>query len=424
MIRSLVFLLALAACGTIADAGPSGVFAVSVPEPWPGAEVRVTSADFRHTDGPAVLKADTFTVNLTRVNDTVMSGKLPERAIGELAVTLDVDGYHFLLPTISIAGGYVESVELNNPDAAFQSQTYWIPSADGAVLIGENARRMPAVLNLDTRTVQSVGMVNNVAPSEPGPTYQPGVYLLKPVGSRVESWGLVPTISRLEVHADLPGVDLDQWRIHRTRLGPNAWVFADDNSLWTVRRASANSPYNMGGVEYGLIYAMRFSPRGDRAFFTGVRRTESPVYAIPEGTVAYNIPIAETRTAAFFPEGGTLALTVAPFGPEGLKTTRMVLLDATTGAIQKDTVVTGFIFEMLADPDRPVLYAGLFDSTKGPSVLVFQRAPLRLIARLDPPADAPVAGRYFFGSLAISPRKGLYVYSNSRYWRFTLPPVH
>ncbi|MES2305770.1 MAG: hypothetical protein V4558_09685 [Gemmatimonadota bacterium] len=425
LLRSLAVIAAsvlLPGCGTIADAGPSGTFAISVPDPWPGAEVRVTSADFRHTTGTAVLKADTFTVNLARVSDTVMSGKLPAAATGQLSVSLDVDGYHFLLPAISIAG-FADGGVYADPGMSLWTEPYQWTGDNTAAIYGMNILGYPVIVELETGTTRSIGPPGRAYPQTgPGPTYLPGTVLYLPPGGVLESWVTTPVPTKIAEHPEIGWLKDDIWYYNRAQFGPNTWFIGDDRGTWILRTDGTKLvdwKEDLGTVAWGI----HFSPRGDRATISGYGSAPGiPVYSLPSGDVAFRAPTRNAQGVDFSPDGTVLALLGART-PPAFQDNHLLLFDATSGAVLKDTSLAGFALGLRMDRVRPVLYVAQIDTVSSEvSILVFRRAPFELLGRMRAPAPGM---RPFYPGMALSGRRGLYLYDelSRRFWRFTLPTV-
>lgn len=416
--------LALAACESVSDAGPTGPFTLSLPEAWPGSTVYVSSPDFRRGFTSATLRVDTFTVQLTKsaLNDSTVSGTLPASLSGEATTELTLDGVRIPTPPLRLAG-FADLRTLPQSGTVFIGEMYaWLKSGVASVIGESNLRTR--LLDLETGAVRDLTSVPATPDVYPGvsATYRPGVYARKGPGNLVDEWDFngAAVVERHEIALQAGWV--------QARLGPNLWMSGDDDYSWFFTRSGPGAPYVQSELFPSSLYGTNFSPRGDLVAIVGGRnQAPFPVYALPGVTVAFTIPMRAVRQSAFS-QDGNLLVSVGETPPPIPSLRRLVIQDANTGAVRVDTVVAEDILAVAGDPTQPRVYAALRTATGQLVIQVYSTTTFQPIARLaTPQADRAVG----VGVIVVSPLKGLYFYLpedlapvQSRIWHFTLPTTN
>ncbi|MES2304737.1 MAG: hypothetical protein V4558_04490 [Gemmatimonadota bacterium] len=417
----LAGVLSLAACESVSDSGPTGPFTLSLPEPWPGSTVYVSSPDFRRGFTSATLRVDTFTIQLTKsaLNDSTVSGTLPTSVSGELTTEVTVNDTRFPTRTLTVAG-FAGLRTIPGSTAAFIGEIYpWLKSGVASI-IGETDLRT-RLLDLEQGTVRDLTSVPAVPDVYPGAsaTYRAGVYARKGANNTVDEWDFngAPVV-------ESQGISSQTGWVH-TRLGPNLWMAGDDDYTWFFTRSGPGAPYIQSERFPAALYGTNFSPRGDLLAIVGARNLAPfPVYSLPSGTVAFTVPMRAVRQSAFS-QDGNLLVSVGETPTPVPSQRRLVIQDANNGAVRLDTTFTEDIVAVAGDPTQPRFYAALRTATGQLVIQVYSTTTLQPIARLaTPQADRSVGA----GVIVVSPLKGLYFYLpedlapvQSRIWHFTLP---
>lgn len=423
----------LVACESVRDAGPTGPFTLSVPDPWPGSTVYVSSPDFRRGVTSATLRVDTFTVQLIKstLNDSTMSGVLPLGVSGEVTTEVTVDGVRIPTRPIQVAG-HVETRDLLISSQIFDGPMFAWPQQGQASVLGEDRGGNASILNLETGTERSVFKhVNSALRSGgPGSTYQSGVFLFRRVTGVLESWDLNTGSVGTSVNDGLP-LASDDFHSLKTRLGPNTWILGDEGDKHEyITRPNEGAAYSWIFVN-GPYYGVQFSPRGDRAAGKGVELASGgqlvgmPVYRVPTGDVAFRLSPGRIGAVAFTADGAVLVTASSASNAGDFRQLRF--LDATTGAVRADTLLSETVMAIGTDPLRPYVFVAVRNANGLPAIDVYSSTTFKRITRL------PTHGTAALGSgetlLLTSRDGGLYFYAQNRsansigarVYRFALP---
>ena len=401
---------------------PAATVTVSPTTLWGGGTLLVRSAAFKPGGTGATIQAGGMSLVLTRVDDSTMTTRLPNTLSGTITPTAVVSGVTVDLAALMVYG-YAETVSY---EPLFDEDVYVWPRDGHARIMGgyfyaSTGGPVPdpglGFIDLDTRAVTSFpGILNTNILRGPGATYQDSIFILKSSGNGpVEVWRLLPTPTLLESH---PEVTSGRQAL---RFGPNAWFTSSNHSFsYPGFQFAGNAAEETEGVF--------MSPRHDRATITvdHVFVPGVPVFNVPSGTLAYSISqLASAQGVDFSPDGELLAMAGGITGwPEGAG--RILLLNATTGAVIHDTTVDRRVFAVAIDPVRPLLYVGLIAADDRPVVLVLDRNSFKTLGEMAVPATAPSCflGCYK-GVIALSNAPALYVFwgfnGASRAYRFTMP---
>ncbi|MEO5800123.1 MAG: WD40 repeat domain-containing protein [Gemmatimonadales bacterium] len=424
----LAGVLLLAGCNTISDAGPSGPFTLSLPEAWPGSTVYVTSADFRRNFTSATLRVDTFTIQLSKsaLNDSTVSGTLPLSVSGAVTTEVTVDGVRIPTGLIHVAG-FADVRTVPGSESAFWGEMYgWVRNGVASVIGGNDATIRLLDLEQGTASV----LTQSSAPYDlyPGasPTFRPGVFLRLGSGNTIEEWDFngAPQLELGE-----PSADGSFSRV-QTRFGPNVWMTGNDDRRWFLTRPGPNAPYVRSAEILGNFLGSSFSPRGDLVAISGFRSSgASPVYTLPNATVAFNVPMTWVFFPTFSPDGNLLA-TAGYGGSQAQARNRLMVQNANSGAVRADSLLAGEILGITMDPTRPRFYVAVRTATGQLEIEVYSTVTLQPIARLPSPVVGVTVPSESEGVIIVTPLKGLYFYlpkffgpdpALSRIWHFTLP---
>jgi hypothetical protein len=424
--RTYVSLLALAllvgACSSNSDGSPqplAGTVTIAPAVAWAGSTVLVSAGELRGHSNTAVLRLGTDSVIATRTNDTTFSASLPATMGGSAQFMFELDGYQVPASSLTVYGySRVQTLPLSPGEA------YNWPRAGSGMLLASATVCSPncadglALFDLDANSVTSLGGIGNwQCLHGPGSSYLDSVVVVCDSASNVETWRLLPTPSRV---ASYPGVTSDWEAI---QLGASQWLLGHKQAFATP--AASIGTYQPQGVH--------MSPRHDRAAMRILRTTPTPgpvtgvpVFAAPSGDVAYYVTRLGAAEGIDFSADGELLAMAGGVTDWVSDSDRVLLLNASTGAVLHDTTVyQRHVFAVAIDPYRPYLYVGMA-TTDGPTILVLDRDTFSAVAELRPPAAASSANCCNFGVITLNAHDALYVYGGNSLqtiWRFSLPAV-
>ena len=384
---------------------------------WSGGTILLRSDAFRTGGTGATLQVGGMGEDLTRVDDSTMTARIPNTVSGTIMATAVVNGVPANLTALTVYG-FAETV---NYSPQLGEDVYVWPRDGHARIMGGSGEDGPnpglALIDLDTRAVTSFpGILNTNNLRGPGATFQDSIFLLKNslngLNGPVEVWRLLPTPTLLESHPEI------RTSRQAMRFGPNAWFTSQSNLI-----SYPGGELTFANEPEGVF----MSPRHDRATITVDNiPTGVPVFNVPDGTLAYAVPqLTSAQGVDFSPDGALLAIAGGRTGrPEGPG--RILLLNAATGTVIRDTTVDRRVFAVAIDPVRPLLFVGLIAADDRPVVLVLDRNSFKTLGELAVPTTAPSCflGCYK-GVIALSNAPALYVFwgynGASRAYRFTMP---
>jgi hypothetical protein len=176
---------------------PTGPFSIDH-EAWASGTVTLRSPDFRLRGSAAVLLIGTDTAALSRVDDSMLTARIPTTTPGgTVTPAFSVDGYPVPLGNMTIYG-YADAQIL--PLLAGEGLAW--PRVGNASLMTPTSNGL-SLFDLGARTVTSfngVGTLNaGDCMNSPGPTYMDSVFTVCGSGGVLETWRLFPTPTRLAV---------------------------------------------------------------------------------------------------------------------------------------------------------------------------------------------------------------------------------
>lgn len=369
----LVLLLGGVACGTspLPEPAPPPQYRIAPRAPWAGGEVRVTSAAFRGHPGGAELRLGLTTFPLERADDTTFTLTIPTTAGGVYDPVLVIGDSLLLLDQLTISGFLDRRDYVQRFIYAIAPRTV----GSHAGIMGGTLDRGFLVIDLEAFGVATTisGALDFTLQHGPGPTPDPDVVLLRPIGGTVESWRVTGIPARVAQHPELHAA-----RGLVARLGNESWLvsFPDRLERWT--RTDANDPFTIRATPGTGTTAVRFAPDGDlvAVLMEQVGATEPgvPVYRPPGGDVAFHVPLHSVQGVDWSSDGRTLAVAGGPV--PGASQGTVLLIDAATGVVQRLANTDHPVFAVAVDPQRPFVYVGVATGSNHPAVVVLDRATL------------------------------------------------
>lgn len=417
-------LMPVLGCGSPTGPGtpPPGGFRITPRAVWAGGMVRVTSESFRETVGDVTLRLGPDTYPMTRADDTTYTMTIPTTAGGVYDPVLGSTDSLTLLDQLTVAGF------LDRRDYGPRLIHAFAPHAVGqhAGVIGGSLDRALIVIDLEAFAVATTlgGRLDFTLQQGPGMTADPDVALLRPVAGSVESWNLTGIPARVAVHPEL-----DAARGVVARFGAESWLvsFADRIERW--HRTGSTGPFTVLTTPATGTRAVGIAPDGSRAAVLvdqiGATEPGVPVFRMPDGEVAFTLPLRSVQGAAWSADSRTLAAVggPAPGAPSGT----VVLVDVASGTVGGLVTTDRPVFAVALDPIRSLVYVGVAALSDHPTVLVYDRATLMLLGEMTSHGSQPTCGvPGCRGSIIVPAQGSLFVVTASlntptRAYRFLLP---
>ena len=403
-----------AGCNSATESDLTPAVRVSPSAPWAGSTIRLQSSAFVRDGDRAELWLGSTPLPLTRLDDTTLTAPLPDSAGGAYELRLVLDGEVVLLDPLTVIG-YTGSYEI--PPSLEWDVAVW-PRNGHATIIGTSAQGL-TLIDLDTRAVTSYPALADVSGMRgPGMTYTGSDLILYPDGATtLQAWWLSGGPRLVRAFPDLTAQPRQAMQ-----LGPDAWFFSSHHTFWTSVRTDSTQPYQTVIVQAEETEGVHMSPRGDRSTIqVDYSASGIPVFDSPSGQTAYWLTQLRTSEGVDFSPGGEL-LAVAGGDRGVLSPARLLLVDATSGTVLRDTLLGEPVFALAFDPVRPLLYVGLSraDSASGPhhpGIAVLDVDTFEPLGLLAPPRSVPSCewGCYK-GVIAISAEPAMYTA-----WSFSAP---
>ena len=191
-----------------------------------------------------------------------------------------------------------------------------------------------------------LGVENNVNYNPaPGPTYQPGVWLLASSTGETASWQLFPTPLLVQ---EYPEVTLNRYSM---LLGSGEWWKSTQHQFSTTSGGDVQAEETDGGV---------MSPRLDRATQTAYRMYNGgagvPVFSVPAGEFVWSAPLTSADALAFSADGEVLVIAGATTPGQDSPLSRLIAFRASDGQVLRDTTLSDVVDHVVFDDERPLLY--------------------------------------------------------------------
>ena len=397
----LIFLsvCALAACDRdpVADV-PVLPVTVSPARAYAGGPVTIRSAAFAQRQNIEIW-VDTFRLTTLRAAGDTVVVALPASVRGQQLLRLGRDG--LALGSVEVAG-YAGRRTINRQLGIYLAA--WpqggrasviagpAPNGDSAWSNGEVWQLFPATGEFKTLvTGFRVGYDN---PRIPGPTPDPGVVVLQPIGgSAAQTWRLLPSPQIVDT---LPEGNTR----HLAVFNDSTYLRATHHYVY-----SAHTPARwLYHAAYEETHEIILSPANDRATLrVNGSETGPPVFDMMTGDTAYHVrDLYRSYGAAFSQNGDTLWMLGVTRPPA--YETAVLMLNARTGEVYERAVLTEdhYAVHMRRDPDTGRLF--IF-STRYPEfaadLTVRDDRSLELLGRIHGPRAGGCSNACEFGLVVL-----------------------
>ncbi len=394
---------------------PTGPLTVHERDVIAGGTFQLTSQSFRARQAPVIL-ADSFALTYLRTNDTTLLVNVPVYARGQLQLVVDaqpagqleVAGFEWFRPrTIYLEGNPVR-YPANGPVSLI--------AGDGNQNVVQFTPATGAV-----RTLLSGYWLDNANTRSIGPTTDPDVFLLQPVGSdSLQTW-----LDKALESWDLSGVPT---RVRSFPRQANHRVAAQLNdSIFLAGSHHQVRSYQMTGGFQQVLYsgtyeetnAIALSPRKDRAAIrVHGSPTGPPVFDMATGDTAYHIrSVRGAEGVAFSTEGDTLL--VLGYNNHD-QDSRLLVLDAASGHELNRFELPYWIEDLAFDPATSIAYLGVTKQANpfeeiALRVLVFDVTKMQIIGEMS--AHEPSSFPCFYRNIFVG-TDGVYFVCGGDTWRF------
>lgn len=391
----LVVLLAagiLSACNDPASVIPDDAEVRLVnPVVWPGQPIEVQSAAFRDLPDSSlrIVIADSAMI-AARINDSTVSAPAPTTSGVHQFVVRLANGQRLRSGVVTVAGfaGAVDAPALGGWAEGVS------PGHPVAIAVGESS-----LVRVDLRTgvvAPSALRHSGACAVSAGSSFRTGAVVS-------QSWGSVGC-NYARLHESLSGPVLDSTPAISTHnrqvaeLSPGLWVFAAHH--WLMIRGTSNRDERVEETS-------RFVWNPDRSRLFPLSNNTAggiPVLGTSDGALLFRLAIRYSQAGAYSSGGDTIFVSgpaVGEFDPQHIHAasaaTGETLLDRTMDSLPVQEA-------MLLDPEGPWLFtvsAPLTNEGIRPTIYVFRRLDLELVASLTVPATVTCAGSCSHLSLAI-----------------------
>jgi hypothetical protein len=380
---------------------------------WAGNPVQVRGAGVGRLTG-AVLQIGAYSLPLSRVDDTTLSAVVPDTISGEFPATMTAGGRIYPLETLHVHG-FVRRTVYPGEQTLWSESPEPYPRGSGKLLGSTDAELF--VHDLDAGTFTRVGVVNRYDYNRaPGPTFEPGVWIVADWNGMPATWRLFPTPVKLD---SFPGTSVYRQAM---LLGPDQWWWSSHHWLNTTKGGEFQAEESQGAL---------MSPRFDRATQTinGVQNPGIPVWSVPDGELVWSAPLWSADASAFRADGDVLLIAGRSSGPGYQTPSRFMAFRASDGTVLHDTTLAERVSRVAFDDDRPYIYVAVDVPAAvyvaAPAILVLDKDTYHVVARLAVPANLAVSTCCYFGALISSRATNrLYFYFNNgpaTVYEFSLP---
>lgn len=416
----LVVCAAALSCHSPEEPVPPSAPVMAVAEAWAGSTVMIHGGALSEGGDSAVVQLSSgVTLPLARVNDTTMSFAVPPTLGGQVLAHLKLNSDSVYLGPL-LVNGYV-STQTYAPNIVYDA--YPLKTASHATVIGGTTVCAGTcgqigftVFDLDVRTFTTYDSILDYSILHgPGPTYLDSTFVLAGRDGALRTWRLAADHSVAESAPALNVGCCGVWQA--MRLGPNAWLLTG--------KLGVSTP--LSNIMISEPQGVYLSPRKDRATIAvNYAAAGTPVFDA-SGQLVYTVSqVRNPKGIDFSADGGSLAIAGGSFFDPG-QASRLLLVNATTGVVLRDTLLGRPAFAVSFDPVRPLLYVGVTGVGGFPTVLVLNASTLEVAGNLAVPTSGmPCALQdCSHGVIALSATNSLYVFWSyngpSRAYRFTLP---
>src|SRR5690606_16516380 len=318
-----------------------------------------------------------------RVGDSSFAARVPSTFGGTYRVAIQLDGEVEELPPVEVAG----MTEAQQHQAFYQLDLQVLPGTGKATIFG-GADHLPGsdpqapdypltLTDLTSGTTRQPGEVfyDFGGLRGPGASYLPGVY-----------FGQTPEGSIQPFRIDAAGVTVDPsvTTLARTiiQIGPSSWARASHHYVHHVTDGS-NRWITVEEAE-----GIAISHAAGRATFMADATPEGlPVFAMPEGTIAYFLTEVERAAGVDFSADGEL-LAVAGWELPSYTNDIIRTFRAADGQPVAERSLPGSPFAVAFDPVRPLIYVGLnaheeAGELRAMSLLVLDRETLAVLGQMS-----------------------------------------
>jgi hypothetical protein len=373
------------------------------PIAWPAGELRIVSPAMVGHSALPVVRLDTQSLAVTRLDDSTVGAGLPDTS-GDFVVTVELRGGR-RSGTVHLVGF------LARTDAA--PLTGWpVPDAPGSPLVTAAAESTLVRLDVRSATTTDLGIGHSgTCAISPGPSYRDSVVVAQGLSGvscqvpkvwTVEPGPVVTDTFPYAAPADRLWADLAPDVLLRTAH--------HDMTIYHAGLVALNEPLEEGE-------RVVLSPDRTRAVMTSsIAQNQVPVLLTGTGAVAFRLPLASTEAVAFSPGSDTIFTAGVRAFTLG-EPLRLLAISTATGAVLVETDhALPQIWDLVVDPDASVIYGVALTDTGGttwrPIIHVFDRRTLEALGEVRPPES--VACYYSLCgqmSLALDPAtRTLYAY--------------
>lgn len=393
------------ACGgsETAPPPPDNTLTLSAQQVWAGSDFTISSERIaRSAQLPAVL-LDTIVMPATIADGATLRVSLPPGFPGgEYPVSLRYRDTVLTGPTLSVAG-FTGLRQLG----AFEWLAYITPATNsGQPEVLGGTPDTVVVLNAATGATRKYGSFimdhGSGTPNGPGTSWQAGAWVL-----------INPTIGcglyRLEAAAELIEQVQCSGDYYTAAFTPERFLALNKHDVYI---SGGEAPMTNVAWPGPAV----FSPAGDRVTFPAdystlvVEPYGHPVYSVPDGTVAYTVPVAEPAAVAFSSDGGLLAIGVGSHVSSSDTTTpRAELYHSADGTPAGSIPLPGWPLAIAFDPTAPLLYVAHYDSAlSAPEVDVYDLSSLEQLGQMRV-AGPQWAQAHQYAAFAFSSEPALYL---------------
>ncbi len=369
-----------------------------------GGTVAIYSRGFNSASNP-VIKADTFTLQYTRQNDTTLLVTLPTilRGAATLSVNtrvvgqIEVGGFISYRPRTSTLTGNPRRFPPEGPVSLIAGN-----GANGVVQFFPGTGEVRPLLDgywLDNGNARSAG-----------PTPQPSVFLFQPTSSTLESWDLAGVPQRIAEHPNLHNSRI------AAQLNDSIFLIGTHHTVY-VRKAVDGAVTWLYAGTYEETNDVALSPAGNRAAIrVHGSDTGPPVFDMATGDTAYHIrSVRGAEGVAFSPDGDTLF--VLGYNQHDVDSHFMVL-NAANGSELARFTLPEWSDELAVDTDRGFAYfavANIYAPTTSVRILVFDYVNRQLVGNMGAPGE--YSHNCFYSRVFVGD-DGVFYVCGGDVWRF------
>lgn len=410
----LLTIVMVAACDDPSSSGPHPV-TIDQNSVVAGSSLLIYSQDFR-ISRPNLILADTFELPHERVNDTTVRVHVAPKARGALSLTVNGRASGVL----NVAG----FVSHRRVTASIAGNPRRFPTDGPVSLIAGGEDRTIVQFTPATgevRTLLSGYWLDNGNTRSIGPTPDPDVFLLQPVGSdsvepwrekALEAWDLRGTPTRI---AAFPRVS--NLRV-MAQLNDSVFLYGTHHLVHSFKMSNGFQHTLYLGT-YEETNDIVLSPRRDRAALrVHGSPTGPPVFDMATGDTAYHIRAVRGAEGVAFSRAGDTLL-VLGYNTHS-QDSKLLVLDAATGQELNRFELPYWIEDLAFDPVTSIAYMGITEQGNpfeevALRVLVFDVTRMRIIGEMS--AHEPSSFPCFYRNIFVG-TDGVFFVCSGDTWRF------